>query len=189
MNLLDMFLVGVGLSMDAFAVSVCKGLQARKVNWARALVTAFFFGAFQALMPLLGWLLGTSVQSLIEPVGDWIAFALLAAIGLKMVRDAIRDGGSCETVKPDRGRFLVETLMLAVATSIDAFVAGVSFAMVDMNIWVAIAVIGATTFVLSLAGTLVGNKFGARFEKWATLAGGICLILLGVKILLEHLFG
>lgn len=189
MGLVDMLLMGVGLSMDAFAVSVCKGLQARKVNWRRAFVTAFFFGAFQAIMPLLGWLLGSTVQSYIEPVSGWVAFGLLGAIGGKMVWDAVRDDGSCAPDAPGRGRFLAELLMLAVATSIDAFVAGISFAMTDLNIWLAVTVIGLTTFVLSLVGTVVGNRFGSHFKKWATLAGGVCLVLLGAKILLEHLVG
>lgn len=189
MGLVDMLLMGVGLSMDAFAVSVCKGLQARKVNWRRAFVTAFFFGAFQAIMPLLGWLLGSTVQSYIEPVSGWVAFGLLGAIGGKMVWDAVHDDGSCAPDAPGRGRFLAELLMLAVATSIDAFVAGISFAMTDLNIWLAVAVIGLTTFVLSLVGTVVGNRFGSQFKKWATLAGGVCLVLLGAKILLEHLVG
>lgn len=190
MGIIDAFLVGIGLSMDAFAVSVCKGTEARDINWKRALVTAFAFGFFQAGMPLLGWLLGSSVQSFIEPVSDWIAFALLAAIGAKMIWDAFHDD-ACEcTSKDSRSRFLAETLLLAIATSIDAFVAGISFAMAGVaDIWVTVLVIGVTTFVFSLVGTVVGNKFGARFEKGATIAGGVCLILLGVKILVEHFLG
>lgn len=188
MALLDMFLVGVGLSMDAFAVSVCKGLSERRVNWARALVTALFFGAFQAGMPLLGWLLGTSVQSLIEPIDHWVAFVLFAAIGGKMLWDAFHEeGGPCKPGVLSPFAFFAELVLLSVATSIDAFVAGISFAMANIDIWVAIGVIGATTFFLSLAGTLIGNKFGSRFERTATVAGGVALILLGLKILLEHL--
>lgn len=184
-------LVGVGLSMDAFAVSVCKGTEARDINWRRAIVTAFAFGFFQAGMPLLGWLLGSSVQWLIEPIGDWVAFALLAAIGAKMIWDAFHEGDDpCAGCRQDKGKFLAELLLLAIATSIDAFVAGISFAMAGTtDIWMTILVIGVTTFVLSLVGTVVGNKFGARFEKGATIAGGLCLILLGVKILVEHFLG
>ncbi len=190
MGFLDIVLLAIGLSMDAFAVSVCKGTEARDINWKRALVTAFAFGFFQAGMPLLGWFLGSSVQSFIEPVGGWVAFALLAAIGAKMIWNAFHDD-ACEcTSKDSRGRFLTETLLLAIATSIDAFVAGISFAMAGVaDIWVTVLAIGATTFVLSLVGTIVGNKFGARFEKGATIAGGVCLILLGAKILVEHFLG
>lgn len=187
--MLNMFLVGVGLSMDAFAVSVCKGLASRNINWARAFVTALSFGGFQAFMPLLGWALGLSIQAFIEPVDHWIAFVLLAAIGGKMVWDAFHDDGECKPGKESPAKFLSELLVLSVATSIDALVAGISFAMAGIDIWSAIAVIGATTFVLSLVGTVVGNRFGARFGKWATLAGGACLVLLGLKILLEHLLG
>lgn len=189
MSILDMLLVGIGLSMDAFAVSVCKGLEARRINWPRAIVTAFSFGLFQAMMPLLGWLLGTSVESLIEPAGKWVAAALLAAIGAKMIWDAFHEDEDEQADDSGKGRFLIELLVLSVATSIDAFVAGISFAMADINIWAAIAVIGVTTFVLSFAGTIIGNRFGARFEKGATIAGGVCLILLALKIALEHLLG
>lgn len=187
MGILDMFLVGVGLSMDAFAVSVCKGLSARSIDWGRAFVTALFFGGFQALMPLLGWLLGTSIQSFIEPIDHWIAFVLLAGIGIKMLWDAFHDDGACTPDKQDVRTFLAELVVLSIATSIDALVAGISFAMANIDIWVAITVIGVTTFVLSLVGTVVGNKFGSKFERAATIAGGVALIILGLKILLEHL--
>lgn len=187
MGLLDMLLVGVGLSMDAFAVSVCKGLASRKINWLRAFATALSFGGFQALMPLLGWLLGSSILPVIEPIDHWIAFALLVGIGVKMLWDAFHADGECESDDASTKRFLVELIVLSVATSIDALVAGVSFAMASIDIWVAIAVIGITTFTLSLAGTLLGNRFGAMFQKPASIVGGAALILLGLKILLEHL--
>lgn len=188
MSLIDMLLVGVGLSMDAFAVSVCKGLSAHKVNWAQAFITALSFGIFQAGMPIIGWLLGSSVIALIEPIDHWVAFVLLAIVGGKMIYDAIHDDGeSCEVDSPNPKRFFAELLVLSIATSIDALVVGISFAMADISIWVAVAVIGMTTFVLSLIGFIVGNKFGSKFQKPATLAGGIALILLGVKIILEHL--
>lgn len=189
MGLVDMLLVGVGLSMDAFAVSACKGLASREVNWRRAFITALFFAGFQALMPVLGWLVGSSLQAVIEPVDHWIAFALLAAIGAKMIWDACHEDETCKPDNTRTARFLAELIVLSIATSIDAFVAGISFAMASIDIWVAIAVIGATTFVLSLIGTVVGNKFGAKFERPAAIAGGVALILLGLKILLEHLLG
>lgn len=187
MSLIDMLLVGVGLSMDAFAVSICKGLASREVVWSRALLVALFFGGFQALMPALGWLLGTSVQSVIEPFDHWVAFVLLAAIGGKMIWDAFHDDGACEPYRPAWGAFFAELVVLSVATSIDALAAGVSFAVADIDIVAAVCVIGLTTFSLSLFGTVMGSRLGARFERAATLAGGAALVLLGLKILLEHL--
>lgn len=189
MSIIDMLLVGVGLSMDAFAVSVCKGLSDARLTVRRMLLIALFFGAFQALMPLIGWLLGTSVKDLIEPVGDWIAFALLVAIGAKMLYDALTDQDTPEEEVADArsGRFMVELIALSFATSIDALVAGVSFALSDINIWLAITVIGVTTFTLSLAGCQIGKRFGSRFEKPASIIGGVALIALGFKVLFEHL--
>ncbi len=189
MGLIDMFLVGIGLSMDAFAVSVCKGLCDREVNWRRAIVTALFFGGFQAFMPLIGWLLGSSVQAYIEPFDHWIAFVLLAAIGAKMLWDAFHEEGECKPEQKQLSKFLTELVVLSIATSIDALVAGISFAMASIDIWMAITVIGCTTFVLSLVGTLLGNKFGSKFQRPATIAGGLALIALAFKILFEHLLG
>ena len=187
MSFLDLLLVSIGLAMDAFAVSVCKGTATRKINWGRAVATALSFGLFQALMPVIGWLLGTSVQSLVEPAGSYIAAALLAVIGGKMIWDAIHEG-DCEVDRSESvGQFLAGLLVLSVATSIDALVTGISFAMAGMGIWLAAIVIGITTAVLSFLGTIIGNKFGARFQQWATAAGGLCLILLGAKVLVEHL--
>ena len=185
----NIFLIGVGLSMDAFAVSVCKGLSSARTVKLRIFLTALSFGAFQAFMPLIGWLLGESVQWLIEPVDHWIAFILLAAIGAKMIWDAFHeDDDECADVAgvPWR-KFLIELLLLSVATSIDAFVVGISFAMAQIPIVEAMVVIGCTTFVLSLVGFLIGSRFGSRFEKPATVAGGVILILLGIKVLFEHL--
>lgn len=187
MAFIDLFLIGVGLSMDAFAVSVCKGLSARSVNWRRAFITALFFGGFQALMPLIGWLVGSSILPVIEPIDHWVAFILLGAIGGKMIWDAIHDDGGCDSDAPGAKRFFAELIVLSVATSIDALVAGISFAMADIDIGASIAMIGVTTFVLSLLGTALGNRFGATFKKPATIFGGVALILLGLKILLEHL--
>lgn len=186
MVILDMLLVGVGLSMDAFAASVCKGLQSSRINWTQALITAFSFGLFQAVMPLIGWALGSSFAAYIEPVDHWVAFVLLAAVGGKMLWDAFHEDDGCDC---EDGRFSIrELLMLSVATSIDALVVGISFSMTDMSIGLAVVVIGVTTFALSLVGFAIGNRFGARYERPATILGGVALILLGVKILAEHLF-
>lgn len=188
MGFLDLLLVGVGLSMDAFAASVCKGLQQARINWKQAFVTALSFGLFQAFMPIIGWVLGSSFAQLIEPVDHWIAFVLLAFVGGKMLWDAFHEEGEgcgCEPARFD----LRELLMLSVATSIDALVVGITFSMAGISIWVAAPVIGLTTFALSLAGFAIGNRFGARYERPATILGGVALILLGLKILIEHLCG
>lgn len=187
MLLIDLFLIGVGLSMDAFAVAICKGLGMHRVNWRHSIAIALFFGGFQALMPLIGYFLGSQFASFVEPVDHWIAFALLAFIGGKMLWDAFHEdddeqvGGEAEKLD------LKELLMLAVATSIDALAVGISFAFLEVNIWEAITVIGLTTFVLSLVGVCVGNRFGARYERPSTIVGGVVLILIGLKILVEHL--
>lgn len=190
MGLVELLVVAVGLSMDAFAVSVCKGLCMRRVNWRHALVIALFFGAFQALMPLIGWLLGTQFAALITPVDHWVAFVLLALIGGKMIWDAVRgDDEDPAASCPAEGAplDLRELTLLAVATSIDALAVGVTLAFLGVSIGWAMAVIGVTTFALSFVGVAVGNRFGARFEGPAALAGGVVLILIGLKILLEHL--
>ena len=192
MGFVETLLIGVGLSADAFAVAVCKGLGMKKVNWGHALVIALFFGGFQALMPLVGWAAGTQLSALIEPVDHWIAFGLLAFIGGKMLIDAVKgeDDDDCAACAEGEQKLdLKELLMLAIATSIDALAVGVTFAFLGVSIWGAVAVIGVTTFALSFVGVAVGNQFGARFEKPATIAGGVVLILIGCKILVEHLFG
>ncbi len=192
MGFLETFLIGVGLSMDAFAVAVCKGLGMKKINWRHTLIIALFFGGFQALMPLLGWALGTQFASFITPIDHWIAFGLLAFIGGKMLIDAFKGEGGCDEAcgcGEDEPRLdIKELVMLAVATSIDALAVGITFAFFGVNIWLAILIIGVTTFVLSFAGVAIGNQFGSRFEKPATIAGGVVLILIGAKILVEHLF-
>lgn len=185
MFIVDLFLIGVGLSMDAFAASACKGLQQKRINGNIAFITAFFFGLFQALMHLIGWLLGSSFTQLIQPFDHWVAFGLLAAVGCKMLWDAFHPDTDDEA---DNAQFSFrELIMLSIATSIDALVIGVSFAMTGINIWIAIVVIGVTTFVLSLIGFVIGNKFGSKYEKAATILGGCALIILGIKIVLEHL--
>ena len=188
MGIIELALIAVGLSMDAFAVSVCKGLGMKRLDMGQALVIALFFGGFQALMPLAGWALGSGFQSYIEPVDHWIAFALLAFIGGKMLYDAFHEEDGDEPVAGEAARLdLKEILMLAIATSIDALAVGVSFAFLQVDIVPAISLIGAITFALSLVGVAAGHQFGARFEKPATVVGGVVLILIGLKILLEHL--
>lgn len=186
MGLIELFLTGVGLSMDAFAVSICKGLGMRKVNYRHTFLIALFFGGFQALMPLAGWLLGRQFERYITAVDHWIAFGLLALIGGNMLRDAFRNEPESTSGCGDR-LDLKELLLMAIATSIDALAVGISFAFLGVNIWLAIAVIGITTFVICTAGVFVGNRFGTRYQKQAAIAGGVILILLGLKILLEHL--
>lgn len=188
MGFIELFVIGVGLSMDAFAVAVCKGLGMKMVNWRHAFVIALMFGGFQGLMPLIGWALGSQLTSLIEPVDHWIAFVLLAFIGGKMLWDAFRGDDGCETCGCAEEKLdMRELLMMAVATSIDALAVGVTFAFLGVNVMAAVVVIGVTTFALSFVGVVVGNRFGARFEKPATVAGGVVLVLIGLKILLEHL--
>lgn len=180
MELWELLLIGVGLSMDAFAVSICKGLTARQATLGRCLTAGAYFGGFQALMPLLGYLLGTRLEAFIVNVDHWIAFVLLGVIGFNMVREA----GKEEEVDPSFGPGAM--LPLAVATSIDALAVGVTFACLRVEILPAIAIIGTTTLLLSGAGVKLGSAFGARYKAGAELAGGVVLILMGTKILLEH---
>ena len=187
MGFIELFLIGVGLSMDAFAVAIAKGLGMKKINYRHMVVIALFFGGFQALMPLIGWALGSQFAQFVTPVDHWIAFILLAFIGGKMLWDAFHEEGDDEAPEDAERLDLRELLMLAIATSIDALAVGITFAFLEVNIFVAITIIGCTTFVLSLIGVAVGNAFGARYERPSTIAGGIVLILIGLKILLEHL--
>ena len=186
MGLVELFLVAVGLSMDAFAVAICKGLGMKRLDIGQALVIALFFGGFQALMPAIGWLLGSQFAHIVEPIDHWIAFALLAFIGGKMLVDALR-GDEEEEAASDASLDLRELAMLAIATSIDALAVGVTFAFLQMDIVFPVLFIGVTTFVLSFAGVAIGHQFGSRWEKPSTIAGGVVLILIGCKILLEHL--
>ena len=186
MGFLELFLIGVGLSMDAFAVSVCKGLCMKRLDMRQALVIALFFGGFQGLMPLLGWALGTQFERYITPVDHWIAFGLLALIGGKMLWDAWHDEEDDEPADPTRTGTL---FLMAIATSIDALAVGISFALLSVNIVPAITLIGCTTCLISIAGVWLGNRLGELFKRRATIVGGIVLIVIGVKILIEHLFG
>ena len=183
MELFEIAGIGVGLAMDAFAVSVCKGLSMKKLSWKKAIIIALYFGIFQALMPVLGYFLGSAFSSFIQSVDHWIAFILLAIIGGKMIKDSTEDETENRNDKID-----VKTmLLLAVATSIDALAVGVTFAFFKVNLLLSIAIIGVITFVLSFIGVIIGNKFGDKFQHKAELAGGIVLIIIGLKILLEHL--
>ena len=183
-----LLLMGVGLAMDAFAVSICKGLSMRKVNKKQCLVIGLFFGGFQALMPFIGWVLGSQFEQYITSIDHWIAFILLGFIGGKMVVEAIREKDEAvEVGKMDPPLDLKEMFILAIATSIDALAVGITFAFLQVPIVEAVSIIGITTFVISVIGVYVGNFFGNRYKKKAELAGGIILILIGVKILLEHL--
>ena len=183
-----LFLMGVGLSMDAFAVSICKGLAMRKVNKKQAFVIGLFFGGFQALMPFIGWALGSQFEAYITSIDHWIAFVLLAVIGGKMVKEAVSEKGEDDKVEQmDPPLDIKEMFILAVATSIDALAVGITFAFLNYPIVEAITIIGITTFVISIIGVYVGNFFGSKYKKRAEIVGGVILILLGVKILLEHL--
>ena len=190
MDILDLFLIAVGLSMDAFAVSICKGLGMRKVNYRHAVIIALFFGVFQALMPTIGWALGSQFASFVTSFAHWIAFALLLVIGGKMLWDAFHeDDQDAEAASAQDGRLdYRELFMLAIATSIDALAVGVSFAFLQVDIAPSVTLIGITTFVISLGGVIIGNKFGERYERGATITGGIVLILIGIKIVVEHYF-
>jgi putative Mn2+ efflux pump MntP len=188
MGFAELFLLAVGVSMDAFAVSVCKGLCMKKATLRAQATCGAWFGGFQALMPLLGFFLGTLFAEAIEAFDHWVAFALLGFLGFNMLRDAFSKG-ECESCDTNGADLSVKTMfVMAVATSIDALAVGISLAMAgDVNIWLAVLLIGITTGILSAVGVKVGNVFGSRYEKKAQFCGGVILILLGVNILLEHL--
>lgn len=186
MSIFTLFVLAVGLSMDAFAVSICKGLAMKTVNLKRMAVVGLWFGGFQAMMPLAGYFLGSQFKNQISAIDHWIAFVLLGIIGINMIREALGAEEECEN-GPDASLAVRDMFLLAVATSIDALAVGVTFAFLDVKIGPAVAFIGVVTFILSGAGVKTGNVFGARYESKAELAGGIILVCLGVKILLEHI--
>ncbi len=185
MSLIELFVIAVGLSMDAFAVAVCKGLSVQKLENKHMLLTGLWFGGFQALMPLIGYLLGSAFEKYITPIDHWVAFVLLGIIGVNMIKESL----SKEEEGCDDSSFSVKSMfVMAVATSIDALAVGITFALLpEVNITAAVIFIGVITFTLSCIGIKIGNAFGARFKSKAELAGGIILILMGTKILLEHL--
>jgi len=186
MPFLELFLIAVGLSMDAFSVSVCKGLTTKRFSWRMALVCGLWFGFFQVLMPIIGYFLGAQFQEMIEAYDHWIAFGLLSLIGANMIREAI--WGDKDSDSPGNDSLSFKTMfLLAIATSIDALAVGVSFACIQVQLWSSVVVIGLTTFLFSVLGVKIGNVFGTKYEKSASILGGIILILIGLKILLEHL--
>ena len=184
MNFLSLLMLAVGLSMDAFAVAVCKGLALKKITFRHALIVGLWFGIFQALMPLLGYLLAAQFKDAIAAYDHWIAFVLLVLIGGNMIREALFEKEEAET---DSALSFRSMLPLAVATSIDALAVGVTFAFLDVRIVPSVTLIGITTLILSMIGVKAGSLFGAKYEKKAEIFGGVILILLGVKTLLEHL--
>lgn len=185
MSLLEIALIGVGLAMDAFAVSICKGLAMKKMNYQKAFIIALFFGGFQALMPALGYLLGNAFASKIAAIDHWIAFILLAMIGINMIKEALsKEADECvdETLR------LRDLTMLAIATSVDALAVGITFAFFNVSIVLSTTIIGIITFVICVIGVKVGHVFGEKYKSKAELAGGIILIVMGCKILIDHLF-
>lgn len=183
MGLIELFLIAVGLSMDAFAVSVCKGLAMPKCTFKKAAIVGLWFGGFQALMPAIGYILGAQFQEAIASIDHWIAFVLLALIGGNMIHEALDN----DEEEADASLDVKTMFLLAVATSIDALAIGITFAFLKVNIIPAVCFIGIVTFIISFAGVKIGNIFGARYKNKAEIVGGIILILLGLKILLEHL--
>ncbi len=183
MGLVELFIIAVGLSMDAFAVAICKGLSVKQLKLKHSMIVGLYFGGFQGLMPLFGYLLGVRFQEAITSIDHWIAFVLLGLIGFNMIREALS-----KEEEQVSDAFDVKTMVpLAVATSIDALAVGVTFAFLKVQIVPAVSFIGVITFVLSMIGVKIGNIFGAKYKSKAELAGGIVLILMGTKILLEHL--
>ncbi len=189
MGILEIIVVGIGLSMDAFAVSICKGLKMNGFSAKKALIICAFFGGFQALMPLIGYFVGGLFEQYITAVDHWIAFVLLAFLGIKTIIESVRDKDFETSDRTDEPLDLKELLLMAIATSIDALAVGITMAFLDLavGIWGAIAIIGSLTALICFAGAFIGYKFGSKFKKVAEIIGGSVLILVGLKILLEHL--
>lgn len=185
MGVIEVILISIGLAMDAFAVSICKGLSMKKMNWKKALIIGAYFGIFQALMPTLGYFLGTRFEHLVTNIDHWIVFILLIFIGVNMIRESLdpecKEESSNDTIK------FKDMVILAIATSIDAFAVGITFAFLDTNIIFAFSSIGIITFLISVLGVKIGNRFGDKYENKAEFVGGLILILIGLKVLLEHL--
>ena len=188
MGFLELFLIAVGLSMDAFAVAVCTGLSMQQRSLKKSMIVGLYFGSFQAVMPLIGYFLGSQFADKIVELDHWVAFILLAFIGARMIKESFeKDNIDCIDCIEEEVSLDFKTMFpLAVATSIDALAVGISFAFLSVRILPAVTFIGVTTFLLSMLGVRIGNAFGARFEKKAELLGGVILILIGLKILLEH---
>ncbi len=206
MDLISLITISIALSMDAFSVSICQGLSTKRFSLKMALSCGLWFGFFQALMPLIGYFLGAQFEHFITHIDHWIAFGLLSVIGVNMIRESISQRDN-ETTSRDVTHYTDENkhdvigaseqvtesksasmLILAIATSIDALAVGVTFAFLKVNIWKSILIIGITTFMFSFVGVKIGNVFGSRYSKAAEIVGGVILIVLGIKILIEHLF-
>ena len=185
MSIIEIALIGVGLAMDAFAVSICKGLAMRRMNYKKAIIIAAFFGVFQALMPALGYVLGTTFDNKIAAIDHWIAFILLALIGANMIKEALSsDDDECQ----DDSLRLGDLIMLSIATSIDALAVGITFAFFNVSLLLSVSMIGIIAFIICVIGVKVGNVFGEKYKSKAELAGGLILIVMGAKILIDHLF-
>lgn len=185
MSIIEIALIGVGLAMDAFAVSICKGLAMRRMNYKKAIIIAAFFGVFQALMPALGYVLGTTFANKIAAIDHWIAFILLALIGANMIKEALSsDDDECQ----DDSLRLGDLIMLSIATSIDALAVGITFAFFNVSLLLSVSMIGIITFIICVIGVKIGNVFGEKYKSKAELAGGLILIVMGAKILIDHLF-
>lgn len=185
MGIIEIILLSIGLAMDAFAVSVCKGISMKKMDWKKACIIGLWFGVFQMLMPLLGYFLGSTFESVVTNIDHWIAFILLGVIGVNMIKESF----STETENCNDNISFKTMFVLAVATSIDALAIGITFAFFQVNLIFALTSIGIITFVMSVIGTKIGNRFGIKYENTAELIGGVILVILGIKILLEHLLG
>lgn len=183
MGILEMLLIGIGLAMDAFAVSICKGLSMKTIDLKKTCIIGLYFGIFQAGMPIIGYFLGIGFENFVTQIDHWIAFCLLGFIGVNMIREAL----SKNEEEVDSDISFKTMIILSIATSIDALAVGITFAFLNVNIMASASIIGVITFILSAIGVVIGNKFGNKYEKKAELFGGIVLILMGVKILLEHL--
>jgi len=183
MNLFELFILAVGLSMDAFAVAICKGLSIKKTNVKKCLVVGLYFGGFQAFMPVIGYLFGIKFKESIINFDHWIAFILLLVIGINMIKEAVNSNDE----EIDESTNIKSMLVLALATSIDALAVGVTFAFLKVNIIPAVAFIGIITFIFSFSGVKIGNVFGIKYKSKSEFVGGLILIFIGIKILLEHL--
>lgn len=185
MSVIEIAIIGIGLAMDAFAVSICKGLAMKKMSYQKAIIIALFFGGFQALMPAIGYVLGTTFASKIAAIDHWIAFILLSLIGVNMIKEALgKEDDECL----DDALHFGDLIMLSIATSVDALAVGITFAFFNVSIVLSTSIIGFITFIICIIGVKVGNVFGEKYKSKAELTGGILLIIMGCKILLDHLF-
>lgn len=183
MEIIEIVLIGLSLAMDAFAVSICKGLSMKKMNWKSAIIISLYFGIFQAFMPVVGYFLGSTFESYVTNIDHWIAFILLSLIGGNMIKESFDREDKKKNDKID----FKTMIALAIATSIDALAIGITFAFFEVNLLLSISIIGIITFLLSIIGVKIGNKFGDKYQNKAEFVGGLILVLLGIKILLEHL--